>query len=434
MEQINPLPSQTKKGKKLHSVIWPLWILFPFVNVVVNGMSVVQLWRLFSKGLVKEYKNLLLFFIFFTTSQFFVTFNFFKDLPNVLISNLAKDNGVAGILIIVFQLLACIFLTIWVVNYLRFRIYPLLITGISALVIIVSIFSAFIYSVFILTNTEADFLQQLNVNVDTINYSVKQMKDNALGIANLLKSNPNVTNAFYNNDTRSLTDLTKTYASTVKELDYIAFLDQSGVVISHSNDANKVGSSLSTEVLVNRALNYKEANASLTLVEDVLAPTVIIEAVSPILKNDKVVGVCEVAFILDNAYADKIKAETGLDIIIYGNKVRSATTFTASDGVSRMVNLPETDPQVLTTVFDQGTTYKGSVDLDNTPYYGVYLPIRDAKTNIIGMIFAGRAKQILLDTAKQANRQVFVITTLISCLAIIPAVGLASFIYKNYRA
>mgnify|MGYP000744379118 CR=1 FL=1 len=428
-------PSRQKYNIKLRSM-FPLFILtIPFFNGILNFITSILVWKRYRKGLVYEYKYLLIFFIFFTISQLASALMYFESSINVYLNNLASKYGIIWLLVIITQLIATISISAWIIQYLRFRIYALLFFGLTAILVLASTFSAFIYSLFLFTKAESDLLSQLNTNAQTINYSIEQLKNNALTAANLLCLNDVIKNSLSTNDYNKINQSISIFRENTEDIDSIIITNNAGIIIANSDEINKIGQSMNNNLLVNQALTRRESNVTLSLAEDVLASSVIVEAVSPVIdQNNKILGTIRTSFILDNAYADKIKEKTNLDIIIFSNTNRSASTFTEGDEISRLVNAKETNKDVIDTVFKNHAVYTGRTDLINTPYYSAYIPLENLKNEVIGMIFAGRSQQAMLDTATEANINTFIIAILVSIISIIPAKYLADYVYKNYRA
>ena len=83
-------------------------------------------------------------------------------------------------------------------------------------------------------------------------------------------------------------------------------------------------------------------------------------------------GTATVGLTIDSAFVDGIRQSTILDSAMYaGNKV-SATTFTAPEGVTRMIGVAETNSSIQNTVLKEGRDYKGSDSILNLQFLAVY--------------------------------------------------------------
>jgi methyl-accepting chemotaxis protein len=105
---------------------------------------------------------------------------------------------------------------------------------------------------------------------------------------------------------------------------------------------------------------------------------------------------------------DGIKSATGLDVAVYGNTTRSATTFIAADGKSRFIGVKEENDHIKKTVLDQGAVYVGGVDILNTAYFTAFAPLIDSDKNPIGMLFVGVEQSSVFQTAARSIQITFV--------------------------
>lgn len=101
----------------------------------------------------------------------------------------------------------------------------------------------------------------------------------------------------------------------------------------------------------------------------------------------------------DYRILDDIKTDTGNDVTIYYGDKRRMTTIV--DGEGNRLTGTDAPEGVIDHVFGQGEEYFSTdVDINGTPYYGYYVPIRDDEGEIIGMSFAGKpADNVMLSTS-----------------------------------
>jgi methyl-accepting chemotaxis protein len=143
------------------------------------------------------------------------------------------------------------------------------------------------------------------------------------------------------------------------------------------------------------------------------------------------VGTATVGLTIDSAFVDGIRQSTILDSAMYaGNKV-SATTFTAPDGVTRMIGITETNSSIQNTVLKEGQDYKGSVSILNQQSLAVFSPLKDTNNNVIGMLFIGIPQTSVLQTAGHAVEMTFLVTAILLILTIIPAYLISKHIARQ---
>jgi len=109
-------------------------------------------------------------------------------------------------------------------------------------------------------------------------------------------------------------------------------------------------------------------------------------------------------------------------------------TFIAPDGKSRFVGTKETDEKILSTVIEKGEIYTGSAFILNQPFYTAYAPLKNAETETIGMLFVGKPKKELLETAQKSTQLTFTVSALLILLSLAPAYYIARYVKENIQA
>jgi len=100
-------------------------------------------------------------------------------------------------------------------------------------------------------------------------------------------------------------------------------------------------------------------------------------------------GLIEIGRLIDSAYLDQLKERIGVELTVFKNNERVATTILDAEG-NRAVGTTLDNPEVLEEVLNLGGSWSGRLKIvDGTSVFGAYTPIRDAEDNIIGMFFAG---------------------------------------------
>jgi methyl-accepting chemotaxis protein len=250
-------------------------------------------------------------------------------------------------------------------------------------------------------------------------------------MAQLVAANQDVEQAILSRDRGLLREVTSSALSTSKNSNLIV-VDENSVVLMRAEDPERIGGSLTSEVIVKRALQ-NQLSSTVSINENALAPIVSIRSAAPVISEGKVIGAVITGIAIDNAFVDGIKASTKLDTAVYANNIRSATTYLAFDGRSRWIGVTEEDKNVQETVLKQGKLYSGEMSVLNVPYLVTFAPLRDSDQNTIGMLFVGKKHTETLQTVGKTIELTFLISTILLILSIFPAFMIAKSITKQIR-
>ena len=129
--------------------------------------------------------------------------------------------------------------------------------------------------------------------------------------------------------------------------------------------------------------------------------------------------------ITDSTMLYRVKEKSQIDTTIFWEDTRILTTVENEYGVSAVGTLAS--PEVIETVLKQGKDYySNDVDVNGEPYIGYYIPIENSDHTVVGMIFAGKKRQLIINKISEVLRW-FVVFSVIS---IIIAISLTS-LYSN---
>ena len=126
----------------------------------------------------------------------------------------------------------------------------------------------------------------------------------------------------------------------------------------------------------------------------------------------------------DREIVDKVKALVGGTATIFMGDTRVATNVMKPDG-TRAVGTKLAAGPAHDAVFKDHRPYRGEADIIGTPYFTAYGPIRDAKGDVIGVLFTGVAKGEFLavvDDMAVSNTIAAVIVVLLSAGCLLLAV------------
>lgn len=120
-------------------------------------------------------------------------------------------------------------------------------------------------------------------------------------------------------------------------------------------------------------------------------------------------------FDLDYAIVDTIKKTSGVDATIFWQQERISTTIRNKKG-ERILH-SSASQQVQNIVLGQGKEYfSDNVFVNEVPYFGHYIPLKNHDDTIIGMIFVGKPRTKVLNTIYRSiavNSSILVLMTIL---------------------
>ncbi|MDO8269419.1 MAG: cache domain-containing protein [Candidatus Levybacteria bacterium] len=328
-------------------------------------------------------------------------------------------------------LLAVIVLRKWIFFYLLKRIQSQLFMIFVSFTVALFLLITLVFSALLLKNIESEALVSLTTDVNVLEYAINSKKAEVISDAQVIALNPEVIDAIDKNNKSKLKSIA---ISTLlaKKQSVVTILSGEGVVLARGDDPERIGDSLSGDVLVKKAVGGEDAVSVITK-DGVLAPTVSIRSAVPVRSGKDIVGVIMVGADIDNAFVDGVKETTGLNASIYADNIRSATTFIAPDGKSRWVGVKEESEVVKKQVILQGKLYAGSLNVLNVAYLTAILPLKDIDNNVVGMLFVGREQVSLLQAAGRSIELTFLVAVVLLVLSIIPAYFISRYISNQLK-
>ena len=248
--------------------------------------------------------------------------------------------------------------------------------------------------------------------------------------AQAVAANPAVAQAITAGDHSTLSSLTASDLAN-KQLAGLDITNSVAEVLQRAENTSSWGDSVSSNPMVRKAL-AGTSGSTIASQSGILAPALVIQSYVPVYdSNHNVIGTVMASVEVNNAFVDGIKNATGLDSSIYADNVLSATTLVAPDGITRWVGVKEVNQSVLNTVIQKNQVYKGSLSILNQQYLAVYVPLTDASSNVVGMLFAGQPSTTVLQTSANSVQLTFIITAILLGLSIIPAYYVSKHIAKQ---
>lgn len=353
----------------------------------------------------------------------------FGTSSNIALGQFTSAFGPAWIMVHLFQLVSVVIFARWVFGYLVKRIQTQLFMFVTTGIIAIFLITTIAFTFLLLRNIEQLQLEHLTSDVGALRYALQSKRQETLADAQLIAGNQDIALTLLDEDRGALRDISTTILLAKKESNLI-IIDENSIVRMRAEDPDRFGDSLSSELIVKRALQ-KEASTTVAMHENVLAPIVSIRSAAPIVVEDQIIGVVIVGSVIDNAFVDGVKDATGLDTAIYAGNIRSATTYLAPDGKSRWIGVRESNSKVTEAVLKKRQVYSGALTILNTPYLASFAPLEDGDHNSIGMLFVGKKYTEILQTAGKSIELTFLVSTVLLIFSIFPAYFIARNITKQ---
>jgi len=272
---------------------------------------------------------------------------------------------------------------------------------------------------------QGNSLANLKINLQTFEYAIDRLEEQTLATSSVIASNEAIKNALAAGDNQALSLLVQEQMVS-SGVDFLAVVDANGRVLARGESPETVLDVLAANPVVAAALTGRQ-ETNITTREWISAPQVLIEVGAPINNS----GAVYTGYIIDNAFVDGVKLATGLDVTIFAGDVKSATTLTASDEVSRLVGVKEANEAIKNKVLGKGEFFLGLAKIFHREYLSAYGPLKDSSESIIGMLSVGYPSVLLFEAAQKSLNTTFLVTVILAVLSFIPAYFLAKFIEEH---
>jgi sensor domain CHASE-containing protein len=387
----------------------------------------VLYWQRATKGLERHYKPVAVAFWLLTIYEVLSLGNLWQDSNNPLLARFVASYSPFWLVTQLVLLLVGTLLGRWVWRYLMRRFMSQLFMIFVMLTLAVFLFTTICFTFLLVNNIQNNSLKNLKTAASVLDYAVDSKKAETKARIESIAQSPDLSAAVVNHDRRLLQTLVSPILPSDK-LSSLIVTSNSGQVLLRAEDTDRYGDSLSSDTTIRRAL-IGTASTTVTTKQGVLAPVVYIQSTAPIRDGTgHIVGAVIANRAIDNSFVDGIKNATGLDSAVYAGNVRSATTFVASDGISRWIGVKENNSNVRSTVLKKQQTYQGITDVQNQSYLAVYTPLKDVNNRTVGMLFIGQPQIDILTAAGHSVELTFMVTAILLILSIIPAFLVARYI------
>lgn len=390
------------------------------------GTIALLFYRKTTLGLERHLKGIAYAFFFLFLSEVAGLASLFRDSDNINLYNLTAFFGPMWLLEQAFLLVATLLLGSWVWSYLVKRVQSQLFMIFTTSTLIIFLVISICFTFLLVKNIQTETLASLETAAKVLNYSLDSKKSEVIAQAEVFSENPLIKQAVITKNHDQLSSLIDSSLEN-KKISSIVITDINGQVLVRTEEPEKWGDSLSSDILVRKALNGK-VDSSFVSKQGIIAPTIYLQAARPINQDSQVIGSILIGVAISNNFLDGIKESTGLDAAVYSGNVRSATTLVQPNGKDRWVGVKEENKQVKNQVLEEGKTFKGSLSNLNRPFLAVYQPLKNLNQETIGMIFTGQPQILILQSAGRSIELTFILAVVLLLLSIIPAYLISKYI------
>jgi hypothetical protein len=303
-----------------------------------------------------------------------------------------------------------VFLGIWLWNYIKIRYFLRIYVVFLALGIVMASLGSLIVLIMNFRILESNNLQKLNDHADAINVILDDRLNTTEFLSKLIAQNSDLLDKAKKNDIDGLEQSANVYLEEAS-LDIIKVYDASEVVIASPSDPRDIGQSAATDPLIDKVYKTQKGVKSFDTVPGVLTPVIVVRSVYPLIDNNVAINAIEVGYRFDSAFVDYVTRSAEYDVTIYTDIIRSASTITTEDDISRWVGTRETNADVINIVMEKGEQYKGITEGLNYQYYSAFSPIKNYEDKVIGMISVSSSTYRLYEDARQNLISTFLIVS-----------------------
>lgn len=353
-------------------------------------------------------------FIFFTLRQITLIIShlpFGEDI--VLIRLQSQDYSLVWWLADGFALVGILlFLRVYISHVFHNKTQKLFFTLVSVSVL-VSVSTMLLLTYFLFGSVSNSNKTLVEKGAKTLNFIIDERGDTSFRLAESLGTNEEFVKLLALNEKEEVENSLSLFAASLNA-DFVRLYNSYGEVILAPSDPRELGELNNKDNYVIYVIEEKRAIKTYDQEEGVLAPVVVVRSIYPVLNDETVLGAIEVGYRFDNAFVDKVKRETSLDISIYADDIRSATTIVTSDNISRWVGSKETSSEVIEKTLKNQEALTLEVTQLSKRYYASFRSISDINGNPIGMISSLTLFDEVLEDMRQQQLTTALVVTNIS--------------------
>ena len=435
LDHIESRPQYGASDGRARALVFPIATAFvlpwPYLVYPILASLIALLYlRRATVGLEDHLKPVAWSFFLLAAAEFISLSQLFQGTNNVQVFSLVSPFGPFWIASHILYLTAGFVFGRWVFGYLLKQFETQLFMIFTVFILLIFLVTTVSFSGLLVKNVEDETLTELSTDVNVLSYTIDARKSELLSDVQVVAQNPDIVTAVAAGTRKPIADFAQQFLLAKKENSLI-IVSGSGQVLARGENVERAGDSLSDDPLIKRAL-LGDAASSIVSHDGVLGPELSVQAATPIKDTSgAIIGAARAGALIDNTFVEGLKSGTGLESIIYGGNQVSASTIVSSDGKSRLNGIKEERAAIKTNVLINGNSYTGGVTLLSVPYFGAYLPLKDADGNPVGMLLVARPQVGVLETAGRSIELTFLVTAALLAFSIIPAYFIARYLSRQ---
>lgn len=313
------------------------------------------------------------------------------------------------------ELVAFIFLGYWIWQYMRLRINESIMMLSVGLTFFLAVVVTLVFSTILIGRVTFETSRNLITDVKILDFAITTLEETSLAKVDLVSKEDDIVTALSSRDFSTLDLLSENFLQKYN-LGYLIITDAEGNVLVRAHDLSVRGDSVSNERVFEEVLRK---NTFVTIAHSD-NEGFSIRAGSPVLKKGEVIGSIIAGYQLDNAFVDRMKRVTGLEMFLYKDDISVAGTAFAVDGTTRLIGAPVSNSHITEEVLQKGSTVTGSIKIYGEPFQAGYSPLMNQDGKIVGMLAAAKYEQDIISIANATNRLTLITVIIILLGLMIP--------------
>jgi len=290
------------------------------------------------------------------------------------------------------------------------------------------VLSTVIFTTVLFGNAESQALRSIEADVKTFSLALSELTDRTTFTSAAIAARGElVAAAKDNNHDQANSALGDPITDYNVSAAYV--LNAGGELITSLGTENIFGESFAQDPVASHVLTG-QLTGSPILQPGPESPTIVLRAGTPLVDGGEVVGAILVDTPLDTAFVDRVSGVTGLDVTIFAQNNRVATSLRDDEG-RPLVPATIEDEKLADTTLHQGQVFTGSSTFGSLPYFIAAIPLTDTDEVRIGILAAGLPQQELLDSLKSGTQTSFLVAFALLTLALAPFYYIAKFLAKS---
>lgn len=306
----------------------------------------------------------------------------------------------------------------WIRTYLTKRFQSQLYFSFIFTSLVIFLVITITFTGIILKNFQDENTKRLGSDVKILQFWLESKKAEQLSNTQLFAQDPILVEAVEQKNQDVLSSFSQDFLQA-KTQSLVVITDINAQVIARGDDPEKIGNSLSENKLVKNAIEDKPSS-SMQVFEGVLAPEISIQSAAAIKKDGQIIGALLTGILLDSAFSDGVKSNTGLDSGIYVGDKLSATSI-LDENQKRPLGTILSDKKARAEALEKGKTFSGEIMVSQKPFFASFVPLLDSNNNQIGTIFIAVEQLQALKTAADSIQLTFLAIIGLVVASLLPA-------------